>query len=561
MLLIASMSKSYAHCTGLHPHHCVKETIDNVDKTVKKAGRDINRTVIKAGKDTEATVNKAGKDINRTVIKAGKDAERTINKAGKDINRTAIKAGKEGENFVQDIDTWIKTGDCGGDICDTLAKAVEDTVDESERAAENIEDAGQAIGHFVENEAHSIGDTIADADKRIREGKVIDAIWHLATDPAQHTSDNAGKMAQESKLIASAGQIVATAYGGPGGAAAYATWLTYQQTCAQGTCNPELALRVGIITGATSLAMSAAGELPIETTGQVLKKAAVAGAIGGLAIAVSGGDEDAVRKGFMLSAGAVLLRDGYKVVTSKEFDARAPTKGPYCMSTANPGLDCAPKAAYLRDADGGVIFKDGKPVISDIRPLDADRVRTGNWGTEKDTGLGSLNKETGPVMKHIAKIPVIHPMSIFHDQWSFDVNMDPITNVATIVPAAVLTYVATGAPAYDLIQSTNLKSNKVVNHNNFRTVYKNIEKDDQNVIPFSSGVAAMSTLCIHGKKSRRIVVDAPSAEPGYACRVIYQNERGTSVPWYARNEENYCREKAVALTVKQIALGWSCYVQ
>lgn len=523
----------------------LNEHVDNVGNALPDCGGDICGAAEKAKNE----IKKGLSDIETTV---------RTGECGGDLCDALEKGKKETLNALSDVETLIRTGDCGGDICDTLAKAVEDTVDESERAAENMEDAGQAIGHFIENQAHSVGDTLADAEERVREGKVIDAIWHLGTDPLRHTSDNAADMAKESKIIAAAGQIAATAYGGPGGAAAYATWLTYEQTCDQGKCNPELALRAGMITGATSYAMGKAGSLPSETTSEYIKKTIVAGSIGGLAVAVSGGDEDAVRKGFLLSAGAVLIRDGYKKVTSHEFDARGPTKGPYCMSTVNPELACAPKAAYLRDTNGEVVFKDGKPVIADIRPLDADRVRTGNWGTEKDTGMGSWNNETGPVMKHVAKVPVIHPMSIFHDQWSFDVNMDPVTNVATIVPAAVLTYVGTGAPAYDLIQKTNLN---VENEANLNAALNKIEGDDQTAVSFHSESAAMSTLCIHGEKSRRIILDSPSNEPGFACRVIYQNESGTSVPWYARNNGNYCKPKAVAFTVKQIALGWSCYVQ
>jgi len=281
--------------------NCVADNIfEDAANIFKKAGKDINNTAIKAGKDIETTVSTAGKDINTTVLKAGWD-----------INDFAIKTGMEAENFVQDVDEWVKTGDCGGDICDTLAKAVDDTVKESERAAENVEEAGQAIGRFVENQTHSLGDTLVDAERRVREGKVIDALWHLGTDPTRHASDNAAALATESKLVGSIAQIAATAYGGPQGAAAYAAWLTYEQTCDQGSCNPELALRVGMISGASSWAMGKAGEMPIESASQIVKKAAVSGAIGGLAVAVSGGGEDAVRKGFMLSAGAVLIRDGY----------------------------------------------------------------------------------------------------------------------------------------------------------------------------------------------------------------------------------------------------------
>jgi len=261
-------------------------------------------------------------------------------------------------------------------------------------------------------------------------------------------------------------------------------------------------------------------------------------------------------------------------VTNHDLDAKASKGDAYCMSTTNVELGCAPKAAYKRNPDGSVAYRknpDGSfyanskgakvPVIEDIKVLDPSRPRIGNWGNEANTNWKDVNYEAGPVMTGLSKIPGMNAMAVFHDTWSFETNMDPVTNVVTIVPAAVLTYVGTGAPAFDLIQKTNINSRKTYDNPDPYKAVSTISSVGQQNVSYKAGVASNSMLCVHGNKSRHIIVDAPSEEPGYACRVIYQNERGTSVPWYANNEKDYCYKKAVALTVKQIALGWSCYAQ
>jgi hypothetical protein len=48
-------------------------------------------------------------------------------------------------------------------------------------------------------------------------------------------------------------------------------------------------------------------------------------------------------------------------------------------------------------------------------------------------------------------------------------------------------------------------------------------------------------------------------EPGFACRVKYNKPSGTSYPWNARNEADYCGPKATALVKKLGTLGWQCY--
>src|SRR5260370_6652946 len=101
-----------------------------------------------------------------------------------------------------------------------------------------------------------------------------------------------------------------------------------------------MAIRVGLITGATSAGFNAAGKLPIDTTAQIAQKAIVTGAIGGLALAASGGEQDAVRDGFLLSGGMVLIQTGYEKATYHLIDRRASKGDAYFMATV--GAECSP---------------------------------------------------------------------------------------------------------------------------------------------------------------------------------------------------------------------------
>jgi len=207
---------------------------------------------------------------------------------------------------------------CGGDICKTLEKAVKDTVAETNRGLKNLGDAGKAIERFVENEIHGIGNSISDAEKRVREGKVVDAFWHFATDPAKHAEKDAAEAAKKSNILGTVGVVAASAYGGPGGAAAYAAWLTYRQTG-----NAELALKVGLLAGVTKAGFNSVASIPSDPAGQIAKKALLTGAIGGTAVAAAGGDKQAVWEGFLRSGGMMLVQDGYRRVTDHPLDDKA----------------------------------------------------------------------------------------------------------------------------------------------------------------------------------------------------------------------------------------------
>lgn len=525
----------------------VEQTVQETGKTAEKAVQDTGKTAEKAAQDTGRTIEKAGQDTGRTIEKAGQDTGRTIEKAAQDVGNTIEKAGQD-------------TGR-------TIEKAGQDTEAEARRAGKNLEEAAHAIGKYMERSVQGTGRTLSSAERRVREGKVVDAMWHLATEHLQESENSAAKATQESSIIRTVGQVAASAYGGPAGAAAYASWYTYRETG-----DADLALRVGIITGVTSTAFAAAGKMPSETTDELAKKAVVTGAIGGLAVAASGGDEKAIKEGFFLAGGMVIVQDGYKRFTKSDLDARSSQGEAYCM--ASVGEECSPPgSAYIRDANGDIQYdSSGRPLV-DVTKTDPHRPHVGNWSKKSEA---SWNHERGKFMTSVSRIPGMNAMSVFHDQWAVSWDMNALTTVGTIAPAIVLTYTGTGTQYYELLRKTAVEKGRTVSAsheaittvqlsptNSAVSVNANMARQstykDRNLRAVSSEIVESSYICAKKQKSRSIIVEGSSPKKYFACRVLYLSEKANSVIWWALYNKNFCAPKSRSLVEKQVRMGWSCF--
>jgi hypothetical protein len=414
------------------------KAIKKAGKAVEKAGRNAGKAVEKAAHDTGKTVEKAAQDTGKTVEKAAQDAGKTVEKAAQDTGKTAEKAAQ---------DTGKTVEKAAQDTGKTLEKAAQDTGKTYEKAGQDLHAAGRAIGRYAERQLRGWGDTLSDAERRVREGKIVDAIWHASIDPLKHTEENAAKAAQESSILRTVGQVAATVYGGPGGAAAFAAWYAYRQTG-----DVELALKIGIITGATSAGFSAVGQLPSDTAGQIAQKAIATGAIGGMAVAAAGGDEEAIREGFLRAGGMVLVQEAYASYTDHPLDPRASEGEPYCMATV--GEKCSPElSAYERDANGNIRYDEhGSPRV-DVTKTDVRRPHVGTWSKAGDAPLIGAGEQSGSMVL-ASKIPGVNAMSILHDKFAVSWDLNTFTSVATIAPAIVVTYWGTGAPYYDTLRRT-----------------------------------------------------------------------------------------------------------
>jgi hypothetical protein len=115
----------------------------------------------KLGHDTFTNFQNAGGETIRTLQKAGGDAFATIQKAGEDSIKTTYKAA--------------------GDATATYVKAWRDIGDQGKRSFNDAIDAAKAASHYVENQAKAEMNEIQNAEKRVREGKIVDSMWGLAT--------------------------------------------------------------------------------------------------------------------------------------------------------------------------------------------------------------------------------------------------------------------------------------------------------------------------------------------------------------------------------------------
>jgi hypothetical protein len=189
---------------------------------------------------------------------------------------------------------------------------------------------------------------------RVQEGKVVDALWGAATEPLSNSSTNFAKAAQESEIINMAAQSAAAAYGGPGGAAAYAAWYAYEETG-----NVQIAMRAGALAALQSGAGAGISSMPTGTAGEVLKKAAMSGAMGGIAVAAQGGSQDDIKNAFLKSGGAVLVQAGDQHLRAYSPKMGAALDTAKCLSSVT--ITCASNLSYVRDEKNKLVtYANGK---------------------------------------------------------------------------------------------------------------------------------------------------------------------------------------------------------
>jgi hypothetical protein len=238
-----------------------------------------------------------------------------------------------------------------------------------------------------------------------------------------------------------AAQTAATVYGGPAGAAAYAAWYTYRAT---GDAN--LALRAGVLSALTSAAGGSVASMPSSTAVEVFKKAVVAGAVGGMATAAAGGDENAVRDAFLKSGSAVLVQgasDQLKAYSPKAQDAIQTVQ---CISARD--VDCLSNTTYAKDLKGKILYdENGQPRI-DPTKLDPKQY-IGQWTSiDPKSPEGKANE----IVTGISKLPQTEASPIAHNQWVVTWTMGQDKTLQHNVPAVVLTQVGPKAPFFSTVK-------------------------------------------------------------------------------------------------------------
>ena len=151
---------------------------------------------------------------------------------------------------------------------------------------------------------------------------------------------------------------------------------------------------MGVITGVTSAGYASTGAMPAGSVGEVAKKAYVTGAIGGIAVAASGGDEAAVRDAFLKSGGMVVVQSGQSYLNKTYVNPAVAKTDSYCMSAV--GAKCSVILPKLQaDAQGKVILdENGRPKF-DTSTILPNRADVKPWQDAAAAGQESVRRLAG----------------------------------------------------------------------------------------------------------------------------------------------------------------------
>ena len=400
-------------------------------------------------------------------------------------------------------------------------------------------DAGQDIGRYLELQAKGAEHGLSKAEKRVREAKVVDALWHLATRPL---ADDAGFAGQEGDYLNAVAQYAATFHGGHGGAAAYSAWYTYRHTG-----NADLAFRVGVLGAATSQAFPGNGGMTLDPAGAAARKAVVAGAIGGLAIAAAGGDQQAIVEGFLRDGGMVLIQDGFKRYIGSKLVARTSDEDAYCMSAL--GTDCpAGDITYARDEKGYIAYKEGRLQPASIQRAYSAGARTSKWSEERRAYMQSPSTLQG-----------MNAMTLFQEQWIIGWDMHAIVAPTRLAPAVVVNYAGSGAMYYELVKKTELLKDKKPAGVREAELVAAIETTAP-PLEFGTNSAFEAFICEDDGASNSLVVDQPDGTRAN-CRALSIAGNGRVELIGEASQVEQCALKAENHIRDRIQFGQSCFIR
>ena len=223
-------------------------------------------------------------------------------------------------------------------------RATRDAAQNITKSANDIVEAANASVRFAERSIKGTGEVLSKAEERLRDGKVVDALWHLGTDHLQTSNENAAAFMAESEVARQAAQTLAASYGGPAGSAAFAAWYAYN---ASGR-NVEKALLAGVYSYAVGTQASKINAMPSNTISETAKKAASVAAMRGLAVAAAGGSRQDALNAAMQAGGSIIVQSGGAYV-SKEFGEPAKSgTDSFCMEATK--ASCEDAMQWVDDA-------------------------------------------------------------------------------------------------------------------------------------------------------------------------------------------------------------------
>jgi hypothetical protein len=181
-------------------------------------------------------------------------------------------------------------------------------------------------------------------------------------------------------------------------------------------------------------------KMPAGTTGEIIEKAAMAGAAGGISVAAAGGDEQAIKDGFLKSAGAVLVQAGSDKLKAYSPKAKDAYDTVQCISARD--VDCLSNTTWARDVKGKILYdQNGKPRVDTSR-LDPKQY-VGRWtGIDPQSAEGKKNA----FITQISKLPETEAIPILKNQWVLTWTLGKEQDISYKTPTVVLTYVGKDPP-------------------------------------------------------------------------------------------------------------------
>lgn len=462
--------------------------LDPLDKTVRELGNEVQRI----GDIAIYASTRSTGDILRTLSKGGQDIATTFTKAGEDAVTTVVKAGN--------------------DSAVAYYKAWKDVSDQTKRSFSDSVNAASASANFLANQTGSMVSLAQSTERKIREGKLVDAMWEVGVKPLQATEANFAEATQQSSIIAAAASTAAATYGGPGGAAAYAAWATYRSTG-----NADMALRAGLLAAASAQAGPTLASLPSRSAEEALRKAALAGALGGLSVAAAGGDEKAITEGFLKSSGAVLIQAGRTELEAYSPKAKNAWELMNCISARD--IDCTSRNSIVRDSAGKFVYdKEGRPktYLNKLQEL------SGRWSEvvpQSEDGL------VAQYMAEASKLPKLNAIPLIDNRWTLTWTLGKNKEIERKQPAVVLTYTGPSSPFLSKVGYRG-------NDGKFYCI-ENQRNTNKNIINLYS--------CHAGGISRTIKATLKTK----GCSTIYARSDGKiQVLWNSNYYQDICFKKA-----------------
>jgi hypothetical protein len=290
-----------------------------------------------------------------------------------------------------------------------------------------VEDLASASYHFIENQVDAYIAIAKDTAKAALRGQIADVVFQLSVQPWKVQEESAFEAIGESKLMKYIATAAASTYGGPGGAAAFAAWYAYR--C---TGDLELAIKAGAIAWATSEGLAATSEIP-----GAAQRAVASAAIGGAAVAASGGSRDDVLNAFVRGAELGAVRAAYKEFMDAELTGEPATQDAELKIDDQGRPRIVGSWRALQDDEGNLITdQDGNAQI-DITSMPKTVSHVGF--ASSSTNVPDLGfDETSALMQTVSKLPYFNDMAYFHDQWMAVAQQGGLTVPITVLPAIIV---------------------------------------------------------------------------------------------------------------------------